>query len=684
MSTPNPTPEIKVSPDRTLVKSKFRRIAGNKNNLVDTLIGESIEIDKYGRKIRSLRHFKRNENGEFIQQHDASEMIADEFIVRFQDNVDDATVHTESTKNGFIVKRKLLTGEWVLKFDISDPETFRITSQRLSSIDIIKSISYNMLLHSFVSDKTKASPHYNPPQNIEYKFKHRNKQRKNKKYLPLKSHNIESGTNVFYINSNDPGWGVGVYGNNLAQQWALDNKGLNNGLEGFDIRAGDAWSVRTNSANIVVAVVDTGVSVNHEDLNTNIWEAQLTQGISQGYNAILENFDVTDTYGHGSWVAGIIGAEGNNEIGISGVAWDTNIMPIKASNDGSFIVSDAIDGIQWAINNGANIINLGFGGYFVVDMDDQGSITDYTSDLYYGYFPSHDEVNHADSLLDLIQQNPNTLFVAATGNDKYDLDGDIQAWTLGGSSVVHPNGNYMTKLISLPAGFQEANLISVSSSRRDGEFPTLFTGSSKGSNYGINSVDITAPGDQIISTSNIGYVVQSGTSASAPMVSGAAALAWARFPLENATQIRNRLIQTADHIPALSTFVGNGRHLNLAAALSPWVMNSTRLAPTQYYLNSWFGLFEASIYPRIFHQWHGWIWCNPPDTNISNGIWFWDNDSAGNGMGWLFVEDANYPMMFRNTDQKWLYFDEVLSTGPKPGRKIYSWNGFSWDDEGYR
>lgn len=129
---------------------------------------------------------------------------------------------------------------------------------------------------------------------------------------------------------------------NLSHQWALEK-----------IQAFDAWDITTGS-NIVIAVVDTGVSSTHPDL-----EAKLLPG----YNAMLDNSKSEDDHGHGTAIAGLIAAESDNHEGIAGVCWGCYILPVKVLDEhGAGKDSDLARGIRWATDQGANIINLSLGG----------------------------------------------------------------------------------------------------------------------------------------------------------------------------------------------------------------------------------------------------------------------------------------------------------------------------------
>jgi subtilisin family serine protease len=272
-----------------------------------------------------------------------------------------------------------------------------------------------------------------------------------------------------YLSPDDPEF---LEGN----QWGLKNEAFQ-----VDIRAELGWDIRTTAEDVVVAIIDTGIDTDHPDLVANLWKNpgeipgngldDDSNGIVDdifGLNAISGLGDVEDDNGHGTHVAGIAGAVGNNETGITGVAWNTNLMTVKFLNEeGRGVASDAIEAIYYAVDQGANIINASWGSF------------EYSSGLY-------DAVNYA--------ADADVLFVAASGNTSFNIDS---------------NGDY-------PSSFDLDNIISVGSIGRGGEL-------SEFSNYGKSTVDIAAPGEDILSTvpfEDSAYFEFSGTSMAAPHVTG--------------------------------------------------------------------------------------------------------------------------------------------------------------------
>ncbi len=239
--------------------------------------------------------------------------------------------------------------------------------------------------------------------------------------------------------------------------------GLNNTSDA-DIDAPEAWDITTGSSSVVIAVIDTGVAYNHNDLNdlttNNIWSntgenctAPIGDNDNNGYandcrgwNFLDNNNDPTDYNSHGTHVSGTIAAIGNNNSnGITGVMWNAQIMPLRFLGvSGSGDTANAISAINYAANNGARIINASWGG---------GS---YSQALY-------DAINYARS--------NNVLFVAAAGNDGADND----------------------TAPSYPASYNLDNIISVAAT-------TQTDGLASFSNYGATSVDVGAPGVNIYSS----------------------------------------------------------------------------------------------------------------------------------------------------------------------------------------
>src|ERR1043165_5794319 len=148
------------------------------------------------------------------------------------------------------------------------------------------------------------------------------------------------------------------------QQWALQNTGQNGGQFGSDIRATSAWETTTGSLSTVVAVVDSGVDFTHPDLVNNVWinPSPSANGDVHGWNFVEDKAEVGDEQGHGTAVAGIIAAEGNNSLGVSGVMGRASLMSLRVlDNTGTGDIAAAVEAIDYAVAQGAHVINLSWG-----------------------------------------------------------------------------------------------------------------------------------------------------------------------------------------------------------------------------------------------------------------------------------------------------------------------------------
>ena len=144
-------------------------------------------------------------------------------------------------------------------------------------------------------------------------------------------------------------------------QWPLDNPGTPLGIEDADVDATDAWNTTTGDPSVIVAVVDGGIAMEHDDLDDNIWanpgesgggletngsddDGNIKVDDHRGWDWVEDDNDPTDGEGHGTHVAGALGAEGNNTFGIAGVAWDVSLIPLRACDGvGLCLSSDVAD-----------------------------------------------------------------------------------------------------------------------------------------------------------------------------------------------------------------------------------------------------------------------------------------------------------------------------------------------------
>lgn len=265
-----------------------------------------------------------------------------------------------------------------------------------------------------------------------------------------------------------------------------------------NIHAYEGWAITRGSSSVVVAIVDTGIQLSHPDLNSKIVE---------GYDFVDGDASANDTVnGHGTHVAGIVGAETNNGLGGAGTCPNCSLMPVRVlDGSGNGYTSDVIDGIRYAVDSGARVINLSLGG-----------------------------------------PNPDPLMEQALN----------YAWSKGVfvACAAGNNGN-VGNPINYPAYYTNCEAVGAVGS--DDKRATY-------SEYGT-WVDVAAPGSLIYSTyRNSGWSYLSGTSMATPHVAGVAGLL-AGQGLTNA-QIRDRIAQTADPISGTGTLWSNGR-LNLLRAV---------------------------------------------------------------------------------------------------------------------
>lgn len=323
----------------------------------------------------------------------------------------------------------------------------------------------------------------------------------------------------------------------------------------FVMQTPQAWGFNTGSKNIRVAVIDTGIDYLHEDFyealpadleiggtvdpgeSNFVWEQDTNDNNETVYNLLgydpagnnIEqdnpDYDPMDVQSHGTHVAGIIGAFGNNGIGIAGVNWRVSLLPVKVFADDSAgaATSHILAGIDWAIENDTDVINMSLGG-----------------------------AGYSQSFYDILDRayRAGIVVVAAAGNDSTNNDG-----------APH-----------YPSSYQVGNIVSVMSTNNNDQ-PSGFT------NYGASSVDIAAPGSDIWSTipDNFRkYENKSGTSMAAPQVAGALALylAFAQDPnntfpgcLQTVDEAINMLYESSDKLESLDGLCVTGGRLNVFSLL---------------------------------------------------------------------------------------------------------------------
>lgn len=307
----------------------------------------------------------------------------------------------------------------------------------------------------------------------------------------------------------------------------------------------EAWDVQKGSKAIIVGVIDTGVDTDHDDLTDNIWHNPGESGGGKennkvdddgngyvddyrGWDFINNDNNPYDDNQHGTHCSGVIGAVGNNNLGVVGVNWNVSIMPLKfLAGNGSGSTDDALDAIIYATDMGAKILSNSWGGG-----------------------------GRSQALEDAIKyaNDHGVLFVAAAGNEFSNND----------------------SAPTYPCNYEVPNVISVAANTSSDRLAGF-------SNFGKKTVDLSAPGSNIVSTiPQQRYAALSGTSMATPHVAGAAALMWAQFPSMSMNKLIVRLLGSVDRNVNYSDKVATGGRLNVAKGLSasPIIARTTRLDNT--------------------------------------------------------------------------------------------------------
>ena len=320
----------------------------------------------------------------------------------------------------------------------------------------------------------------------------------------------------------------------FTKQWALESP------TAVHIDATRAWGLRKGTHFLKIAVLDTGIDRTHPEFADNIWSNPgeiAGDGIDNDANGYIDDTngwdfsysapgtvrsngdnDPNDGHGHGTHVSGIIAAQGNNAIGVTGICWDAAIVPLKVvGDDGSGFTSWMIAALEYCVRNGIWVANASLGGA-----------------SYSGF---------CKAAIDAAGTQGNLLFVAAAGNNGTDND----------STPFYP------------ATYDCPNIVSVASTTSSGAISSF-------SNRGIASVDIAAPGSSITSTyptgkSASGYTTLSGTSMAAPMVTAVAALLQENRPEWGFSDIKRTLLASVTPAISLTTKVSSGGILNAYRAL---------------------------------------------------------------------------------------------------------------------
>lgn len=320
-------------------------------------------------------------------------------------------------------------------------------------------------------------------------------------------------------NANDAEYAQGrLFGLNLTTGAGVGNPAVVDA----DIDAPEAWDVTTGAASVVVAVLDSGLDYNHPDIANNVW----TSGGVHGHDFFSQDADPMDVHGHGTHVAGIIGAEGNNNDGITGVNWDVTLLPVRVlgpANSGD--LANAIAGINYVTGLAS--------GFNVVTGQSVAPVNVRVINASWAVAGQFVDAGTKVQLLQSIQAAgaADILVVVAAGN------GD-----LSNNAVDLNSASYLPATLERDQAVTLDNLIVVAASDPTDRL-TYF------SNYGAGIVDLAAPGDDILSTLPGGdYGFRDGTSMAAPFVSGVAALVLANpaNPQLSASDVKEAILNSVD------------------------------------------------------------------------------------------------------------------------------------------
>ena len=268
-----------------------------------------------------------------------------------------------------------------------------------------------------------------------------------------------------------------------------------------NIKSPFAWNYTTGNYQTVVGVLDSGIDANHPDLKNNLW---FQEPFFNGWNFVNNSNYPIDVTGHGTHVAGTIGAVGNNCIGVTGVCWNVQIASFKIG-DNRIELAAAIAAIYFSNMMNIPILNNSWGG------------------------------RTFSPILKYAIEHYNGLFIASAGNSSSNND----------------------LLPSYPASYNSDNIISVAASTPENTLSSF-------SNYGSKSVDIAAPGTNILSTSLDGeYSYKNGTSMAAPHVAGAAALLKSYMPFLTTLEIKHIILLSGTKYPSLANKLLTGSILNV-------------------------------------------------------------------------------------------------------------------------
>jgi thermitase len=298
------------------------------------------------------------------------------------------------------------------------------------------------------------------------------------------------------------------------------------GLEDRAISIERAWKLTEGSRNVIVAVIDTGIDATHPDLKPNLWKSPGSlgtpgSGAVYGWDFVTHAPNPSDHHGHGTHIAGIIGAVANPKTGTSGVSRSVQIMPVRYYSEtapGSVNLANTIKALHYAIDNGAKIINYSGGG------------PEYSEEEFQAMKKAEER---------------GVLIVAAAGNDRHNTDVEEHRY--------YPAAYGLKGL---------RNIITVASMNSENHILPS-------SNWGVRSVDVAAPGEGILSTIPGGrYGRMTGTSQATAFVSGIAALILSKSPELSPSQVKGLIMNNTTPIASLRGKVASGGKVDAFRAIT--------------------------------------------------------------------------------------------------------------------
>lgn len=415
----------------------------------------------------------------------------------------------------------------------------------------------------------------------------------------------------------------------------------------------EVWDLRTAADDVIVAVIDTGIQQDHPDLAGNIYvnpNEQLNGEDSDG-NGYVDDVsgwdlvgpdlsdpapdnDPSDVQGHGTKVSGVVGAIGNNALGVAGAVWKVRILPIKIGEDSTTATLSlvaSIEAVDYAVGQGAMVINASYSG-----------------DTY-----SHFE-------LDALQaaQDAGVIMVTASGNSGDDID-------------VTP---------AYPSSHNLANILSLAATTSSDSMPSW-------SNFGAKTVDLAAPGSSVYTTAKTNtYRYASGTSFSTPNVAGIAALMRSEYPTMNVRKLRLMIMEGTDPVPSHRGKTVTGGRANAYSSFTapmPWTKTYAQTLPTPRTItdNDPAGITETinvpdnstiravSVFVEVDHPWMGDLGLSiesPAGTvNILQEAFYDDNS------GFSLTFDTQFD--FRNESSAGDWTLNVSDHGPQDVGTLVSW-----------